>query len=228
MNVSQAFQLFCNNLMKRQTLTTEDNVRYYWLQAMLQQDASLNNYTLEYPYVGHNLLCTNIHLQGKELDLLYEGKDANGKDVCFCFEIKFHHCNNKSTLAHTDMAGSLINDLLRLENISSYKQGSSVRRFLLYVSDDEMDRYLKNKYNKSDVYRANLKQFYVGNANTRQPSIVFPNRRPQTFYASATKSLSLSGPLRVPPIVLLDTKDCHTNSPSFKNGGCHVRLYEVI
>lgn len=224
MNVSQALQLFCNNLMKRQTLTTEDNVRYYWLQAMLKQDASLNNYTLEYPYVGHNLLCTNIHLQGKELDLLYEGKDANGKDVCFCFEIKFHHCNNKSTLAHTDMAGSLFNDLLRLENISSYKQGFSVRRFLLYVTDDEMDRYLNNN---SNVYRANLQQFYMGHANTQLPSIVFQNS-PKTFYESATKSLSLSGLLRVPPIVLLGTTGSRTKSPSFKNGGCHVRLYEVI
>ena len=37
------------------------------------------------------------------------------------------------------MAGSLFNDLLRLENIRSYKQGFSVRRFLLYVTDDEMD-----------------------------------------------------------------------------------------
>lgn len=188
---------------------TEDNIRYYWLATMLQEDSDLNNYTLEYPY--------GDKLKGKELDLLYQ----QGKQY-FAFEIKFHRSTSNSGFAHTEAAGKLINDILRLQ---SFNEGQSPQRYLLYITDDEMDQYLNNN---SNSYRKELQKFYMG-----APMVLFDldftqqaHPVPDTFLKQIKDLTNLTNPI-IHNLKLLEKYDGCTHSQSFKGRHFHVRLYQV-
>lgn len=122
MNLEKVFRDFCDSLQNRTCVTSEDTIRYYWFAAMLQNDADydLDNYSLEYPYLLKKEIFSKDlkgNIAKKELDFLYK----NGEE-CYCIEIKFHrNPDPDSTYAHPDAAGSLFNDLIRLNCFSTWE-----------------------------------------------------------------------------------------------------------
>lgn len=208
MNIKNVFNQFCQDLKNRSGLTTEDNVRYYWFAAMMQQDHNLNNYTLEYSYPS---------LPGKELDLLYQGKET------LAFEMKFHHHVTKPAFDHLLAAGGLIDDLQRLQSLTS----KELHRYFLYVTDDEMDKYLNNG---SNAYRAELRKFYQATLGSPfKLTFPVPPTSPNTFWARACKSTINTSPITINNLTLVEKCDItRMKSASFKNKACHIRLYEVL
>lgn len=214
MNLKKVFSNFCEELQKRTEFTSEDTIRYYWYISMLKNDPNLNNYILEAPYGT---------LKNKELDLLYS--DVTTPEY-LAFEIKFHRKNKPSTFAHTDAAGAMFGDILRLQHVSfSSKNG---RRFFLYVTDSEMDKYLRNT---SNLYRKMLNDFYVMSPSHKLslPSISHTDL-PKTFLQNAYASLTTKPTIfNVTTIQLLEKWDNSSmSSSSFLGKECHVRLYEIV
>ena len=206
MQIDVVFNEFCNWLATRTGAMTEDNIRYYWFVAMLKQDNNLNNYTLEASY---------SNLAKKELDLLYSPSIGEN----WAMEMKFHR-KTQSTFAHTDAAGAIFNDLFRL---TSYKSNGDLRRLFLYVTDSEMDGYLKNG-SSTDLFRKLLKEFYTMSVNDSQKISLGGITAPDTFVQSAkASSNAITSNVR-----LLQKWDFYEmNSLSFHGRECHVRLYEV-
>ena len=227
-NIQNVFNQFCTFLQNRKGIMTEDNIRYYWFAAMLQEDLDLNNYTLEYPYSNLNVITPGI-LQNEELDLLYEN---NTENEFFCFEMKFHRNNTNNTFAKTSAAGGIFNDLQRLQQIAN----PGARRFFLYVTDSIMYVYLSNNNGKDLDYSQLLMDFcalQAGNAIT----LNFNNAplSPSTFKDSANKSLNINTLPEIQNLLLLYEDDFPCISPSFannnnnnNNNNCHVRLYEIL
>ena len=249
MNLEKVFRDFCDSLQKRTCVTSEDTIRYYWFAAMLENDADydLNNYSLEYPYLLKKDFFSK-DLKGsiakKELDFLY-----NNGEECYCIEIKFHrNPDPDSTYAHPDAAGSLFNDLIRLSVFQpgkAYERSSeelvvlpkATRRFLLYVTDDEMNQYFtdSNRSQKCylDGYRQPLRQFYqLNKGNVWTPS--FREPIPNTFKTSALFAMAEKFRLSdLPKVQLVCSDDLNVESNSIKKGSydkrhCYIRLYEVV
>ncbi len=219
MNINKVFSSFCKKLQERKGFLSEDNVRFYWFASMLEQDSELNHYSLEEPYP-----CS---LKGKELDLMYE----SGDDM-LCLEIKFHRHpkredSEQHAFPHTMSAGELFNDILRLPMWE--RTGKRIRRLFLYVTDEEMHKYLC-KESKGDSYREQLNNFYATGKSFlrgKQIEISF-TEMPQTFKKSATSELEEQLIYEKIRVALLDAADFSCVSPSIQtNGNCHVRLYEI-
>ncbi|MBQ0121714.1 MAG: hypothetical protein KBT13_11445 [Bacteroidales bacterium] len=217
MNMNLACQRFVSNLLKRNgnSFFSEDNIRFYWFEAMLNQDPDLNNYSLEEPYVK---VAGN-----KELDLMYEGMNE-----ILCFEIKFHrNGSNKSEFPHTMSAGEVINDIFRLPQWAKVGINKPIRKFLLYVTDKEMHDYLSYKKTNvfsSQLYRNELKKFYDMAQNVTT-SLNFNNvNAPKTFLSSATTSI---GTIGITNLSLLFKGDYSLNNIHLKGSECHIRLYEI-
>lgn len=238
MNLDKVFDSFCENLQSRTELMTEDNVRYYWFASMLEQDNDLDHYTMEYPYDSSEFKKSS-RVAKKELDFLY----LNGEDS-YCMEIKFHrNPDPRSTFAHTDAAGSLFNDIIRLSFFTpgkSFEQQrrtsslpASTRRLFLYVTDAEMDDYLRaaNNYSLNLEYRSVLREFYNMENGQQYKAFSF-KKTPGTFSAEALWSLNEKYNVESIPSIRLLYKNkepkIEMKSESFKNGQCHVRLYEVL
>lgn len=236
MDLAKVFRRFCENLHRRQELMTEDNVRYYWFASMLHEDADVEHYTMEYPY-DSSVFEASQRRAKKELDFLY----LNG-DESYCMEIKFHrNPDPASTYAHTDAAGSLFNDILRLslfvpgksfatqKNVCTLPQNT--RRLFLYVTDAEMDAYLA-KGNGTAVnsgYREELRKFY---ACPKDAGFYAPKFEevPATFSLVALDALNKEkhSLQALPKICLLHADSyCKMQSESFEDRQCHVRLYEI-
>lgn len=235
MQIESVFDTFCAELEKREGIITEDNIRYYWFASMLNEDDQLNHYTLEYPYSEQ---CGD--LQNEELDMLYQSDDET-----WCFEMKFHrNGESESTYAHTDAAGSLFNDLLRLQALKQNAKWKNARYFFLYVTDSEMYNYLtagkecKGGLNKE--YRAKLKEFIELDAG-QELSIDFRNIEdvPKTFIGSALTSfvkdasLEHKDKIQIRRILLNRKQDnIQSQSPSLKEDNeskfCYARLYEIL
>ena len=232
MNIQKVFDRFCKNLQNRTGIMTEDNIRYYWFAAMLKEDDELNNYTLEHPYKELDLKTQDI-LQNEELDLLYENK--TNKEF-FCFEMKFHRNNTDKSFAKTAAAGSIFNDLQRLQQITN----KNAHRYFLYVTDPVMDDYLlpsKRKI-KNDKYDQLLADFYTPD-KPKERDLYYTDTEPTTFIDRANKSLNTNAttgsantlPLKLNLKLRLihhNEKNTKIDSDSFKDKECHVRLYEVI
>ena len=254
MDVEKVFDRFCASLANRKGIMTEDNIRYYWFDAMRTvegENFKLNHYTMEYPYDSN--VFDQSSTGKKELDLLYDNERE-----CICMEIKFHrNPDTKSIYAHPDAAGSLFNDLIRLSKFKPseiYKdddyplnwEKKNVRRFFLYVTDAEMDAYLnwdKTKHKQSSRYREEFDNYYNHAADKVWflPAFYGIENVTNTFKVTALKSFAQKEmieemwneePYPIPEIRLLnrwDTpKDGCVSSPSFKKTSCHVRLYEVM
>jgi hypothetical protein len=205
MNLEKVFRDFCDSLQKRTCVTSEDTIRYYWFAAMLQNDADydLNNYSLEYPYLLKEDIFSKDqkgNIAKKELDFLY-----NNGEECYCIEIKFHrNPDPNSTYAHPDAAGSLFNDLIRLAVFQpgkAYERSNekvvmlpkTTRRFLLYVTDDEMNQYFTDNSRSQqcylDGYRQPLRDFY----KLKEGDIWIPSFKepiPETFKKSTLFSMA--------------------------------------
>ena len=181
----------------------------------------------------------------KELDFLYK----NGNE-CYCIEIKFHrNPDPNSTYAHPDAAGSLFNDIIRLSVFQpgkAYEKSSeevmalpkATRRFLLYVTDDEMNQYFTDSSRSQkcylDGYRQLLREFYqLNEGGIWTPSFIEPI--PDTFKSSVLYAMSGNFRLsNIPKVKLVcSSDDLNVNSNSIKgqskeNRHCYVRLYEII
>ncbi len=231
MQIESIFKDFCDNLKERKGIMTEDNIRYYWFASMLKHDNSLNHYTLEYPYKKAN--CDK--LQNEELDMLYKSDDET-----WCFEMKFHRKGeSESQLPYTIAAGSLINDLMRLQYLKRQNGESkktnfvNARYFFLYVTDCKMADYLGYKPNngeRNNPYRNELRAFFTGTCH----SLSFPSSDDlRAFEGSAKKSLGEVPKLSIDSLRLLYKNDMECQSPSFfgekdEPKPCYVRLYEIF
>ena len=210
MNIIDVFNQFCDYLLNRTGIMTEDNIRYYWFASMLRQDKDLNHYTLEKPYQT---------LSGKEMDLSYQ--DNNDE---LYFEIKFHRDNGKSDYPHTSAAGEIFDDLQRLKSIKTSIPQSHC--YFLYVTDDIMHNYFTNNQTNTYVkYRNNLKCFYEAAKNSIINLKFDPVDTPKTFMERASKSFSRNMVQPLPPINLSNIIMYLTTEIIPKN--YHVRLYEI-
>lgn len=249
MNLEKVFRDFCDSLQKRTCVTSEDTIRYYWFAAMLENDADydLKNYSLEYPYFLKDDIFSKDqkgNIAKKELDFLY-----NNGEECYCIEIKFHrNPDPDSTYAHPDAAGSLFNDLIRLSVFQpgkAYERSNekvvmlpkTTRRFLLYVTDDEMNQYFTDNSRSQqcylDGYRQPLRDFY----KLKEGDIWIPSFKepiPKTFKKSTLFSMADNLTLsKIPNVRLVcSCDDLNVDSNSIKgeskNRHCYVRLYEVV
>lgn len=217
MNISDIFDQFCNYLLNRTGIMTEDNIRYYWFASMLRQDPILNNFTLEQPYSDNPIQVNG--LPNEELDLLY-----NSSDEIFCFEIKFHKGPKQTTKAKTSAAGDLFNDLQRLQLIPTAINGKTTHRLFLYVTDDIMRNYFISGQQHNPFFGQQLNDFY--NAQVNNPINVDFTGAPKTFLDSANKSFNNQNLIVFPNLQLIHSRDFTCGSPSF-NEDCHVRLYEI-
>jgi hypothetical protein len=217
---------------------------------MLQNDSDydLDNYSLEYPYLLKEDIFSKDQKENiakKELDFLY-----NNGEECYCKEIKFHrNPYPDSTYAHPDAAGSLFNDLIRLSVFQpgkAYERSNekmvmlpkTTRRFLLYVTDDEMNQYFTDNSRSQqcyiDGYRQPLRDFYkLKEGDIWTPS--FKEPIPDTFKKSALFSMANNLNLsKIPNVRLVcSSDDLNVKSNSIKeqskeNRHCYVRLYEVV
>jgi len=229
MKLTEVFNSFCEKLSKREGKMTEDNIRYYWFAAMYEKDDELNHYTLEEPY-------DKTILPKKELDLLY--KDGNEQ---WAIEMKFHRYSPDSDFAHTDAAGSIFNDLMRLQYAPIYKEICSTRRLFLYVTDDEMDEYFKAEDNiwQNKTYRKELRKFYTIDENIltiirfEENALDKEDKNdhfPDTFTKKAFDSfVNKPNFFSSPKISLLYKREIsELKSDTFKGKKCYVRLYEVL
>ena len=126
---------FANTLSSRDRFLAEDGLRYIFFSEMLNYDKNTNNYILEQPYDNSitkysKLFKSNIKNISQELDLLYIGE----KDK-IALEFKYYKKNNLNT-NRTRKCGALFNDILRLNLIDK-----TIKRLLVYVTEDEMFRY---------------------------------------------------------------------------------------
>lgn len=234
---------FSADLSKRTGLLTEDSIRYYVFKSFLSQDGILDNYTLELPYEsiipGKNEKRFPIVLSpddglirkigerlDQELDLYHEAGEES-----VCMEIKFHRHSSKVAFPHPDSAGSLFNDMRRLQLIQPSGE-RHIRRLFLYVTDDEMHNYLSKV--RPGKYRKSLRSFYTMGRG-QQMDFVLPSDCPKTFRRTSSKSFSeqynkqfpawKSG-IKVKTIWTIDNISC--GSPSLKSGRLFLRLYEII
>lgn len=131
---------------------TEDNARYYLFYSLVEHEIKeknfdLNHFVLEKQYTNQESPLRpkgiiNKDNSNKELDLFYDDSKSNK----FAFELKYHR-KAKSTYAHTDEAGKIFNDLKRLSLI----QSKDIKKFFVYVTDDEMNKYLAGENNKNSI-----------------------------------------------------------------------------
>ena len=248
LNIDYLMREFAQDLSERTGWLTEDSIRYYIFKAFLSQDSRLDNYTLELPYdylekndekvsgrnypiylpADHGLLKQNGALD-QELDLYYED---NGEPVCM--EIKFHRHTSEKAFPHPLAAGSLFNDLRRLQLIQPHTPGR-IRRLFLYVTDSEMCKYL-GKSVKNSKYRDALNEFYGGSGC----SFTMPKDRPDTFAKASSKSFSEEFRAAYPDWktgieykLLFKQDGIVCNSPSIKvddesKKTIDIRLYEIL
>lgn len=245
MNIQEVFDKFCASIANRKRIMTEDNIRYYWFDAMRTvegENFDLNHYTMEYPYDSKAFIKGSIGK--KELDLLYD----NEKE-CICMEIKFHRNPSGTTFACPDAAGSLFNDLIRLsifepgkahKNSKENLEISKNRRYLfLYVTDYEMNNYLGSDGSTQAIYRDyrnELQRFYTMSEMQTISPLFKDVTCPETFencalksFVDADKNVYKLTCKSIHSITLLRKKDdvVITDNPTFPSNTCYIRLYEV-
>lgn len=245
---------FAADISERTGLLTEDSVRYYVFKAFLSQDSNLNNYTLELPYESITYdkkgnkygvrLIKNDGLEKKngkldqELDL-YHSND--GEPICM--EIKFHRHPSDINFPMPQAAGSLFNDLRRLQLFSS-TDGRKIRKLFLYVTDSLMDKYLKgggNGYRKAlnnfyslidrEYFELPEKDFYT--KKTKKDKVVL--ELSETFKLASSKSFKEKNTWGAPMKLKLlwgNTNEITCESESIRKDGdkrpINIRLYEVL
>lgn len=241
MNLLNVFNNLKNELMNRTGILTEDNIRYYLFSKMYDQDNSLDNYYLELPYdsslgmplSGSNFstLVTNRNGTHQELDLYYD----NGNDK-FAFEIKFHRPSD-TTSGLPNKAGELFNDIKRLELITT----ANIRKFLVYITDDEMNNYFTIHRGMTNSYlNAYLNSFYTTSVNNNINAAYLAggtktnNDGSKTFFDCASKSFINIFNFRTigSNLKMFFTDDFVCTSPSINarnpNGLLHIRVIEVL
>lgn len=232
MDLDKVFRTFVSNLREREGFLSEDNIRFYWFASMLKQDPNLNHYSLEEPYRETD------KKKGLELDLMYENDVER-----LCIEIKFHrnHLQNETqkpqTFAVTQAAGEIFDDICRLPHwIGTSGDNKQSHYFFLYVTDDEMHKYLSNttRQKNNSNYRTELKKFYTIKEDDTFVFAWDSEKLPKVFKEQAMASFGSTiskDSLQVPKVKMKYTKDIFC--PSLKKvqdeeENCHIRFYEVI
>lgn len=244
---------FAVDISNRTGLLTEDSVRYYVFKAFLTQDNKLNNYTLELPYDSitfgkenpyHIQLLKNDGLERRndklelELDLFHTNDYES-----ICMEIKFHRHPSDINFPMPQAAGSLFNDLRRLQLFSS-TDGRKIRKLFLYVTDSLMDKYLKgggNGYREAlnnfyslidrEYFELSEKDFYT--KKTKKDKVVL--ELSETFKLASSKSFKEKntwGPMKL-KLLWGNTNEITCESESIREDSeekrpVNIRLYEVL
>lgn len=244
---------FAVDISNRTGLLTEDSVRYYVFKAFLTQDNKLNNYTLELPYDSitfgkenpyHIQLLKNDGLERRndklelELDLFHTNESEK-----ICMEIKFHRHPSDINFPMPQAAGSLFNDLRRLQLFSS-TDGRKIRKLFLYVTDSLMDKYLKgggNGYREAlnnfyslidrEYFELSEKDFYT--KKTKKDKVVL--ELSETFKLASSKSFKEKntwGPMKL-KLLWGNTNEITCESESIREDSeekrpVNIRLYEVL
>lgn len=252
MDITELIENFASALYSREGILTEDNIRYYLFACMLRQDPDLNHYTLELPYQtiaesgykdvklkdNHDLKIVKPEntentdsqiTEGKlnqELDMFYD----NGLQR-FCIEIKFHRrIKGGTTFPHTMAVGELFNDIRRLQVLTTDNKNVEFRKFVLYVTDEEMHQYMgMMNTRKSDKtsFRESLKNFYEnGIIYFNDESIV-----PKVFKEYSSKSFQSYPAKQEIASNLIYSRDieCNNVTSIYKDGVayCYIKLYEI-
>lgn len=236
MDFEKLFDDFSNKIKDCNHLLTEDGMRYYFFACMLLQDPNLDHYILELPYkkmatagiiADINCLDTGIHKQ-LELDMFYDG------DISCCFEFKFHRTGDlESTFAQPDAAGSLFNDLNRLQLIKSY-DNKEIKKFFIYLTDSTMHEYLANPQNRysKQLFRQGIKEFYLLTPELVYSSIsIKVGKKNKTFRNSAYKSFRDKDKdyVTINNIKMRYSIDIDVNKrcKSFADSKGYIRIYEI-
>ena len=233
MELIPLLQSFSQEIKRRTNILNEDLVRYTFYSCLLRKDKNLNSYVVELPYkeMGrgasfHRLRVPTANASilksadgtiRQKLDLFYD----DYKNNIYCIEFKFHRKAN-SSFDLTSAAGSVFNDLLRLQTISPLYGDTRVRRLFVYVTDNEMHNYFTNKNN---AYRKSLHNFYT--LPIGQSRCVYFTNAPKSFINNASSSFNypfLSFCIRV--CKLFDSGiDTESNSPI---NHLNIKVFEVI
>ena len=239
MDIKAVFDRFALELKRQAGILTEDNIRYFFFAKMMEEDPDLSHYTLELPYEamitgqgnlevvvpkGAGLVQVKQDKYDQELDMYY----SNGEET-LCIEVKFHrNGENESAYPHTLAAGSLFNDMHRLQIIESKEHGK-VRKIFLYVTDEEMYRYLGNlnESSQNKTFRDMLKNF-IGLVPGDSWNTIVPDKiSPKTFTAASHGSfVSKDSQVSIDVKKIAET-EVLSESPSVKGRKCHLMLYEI-
>jgi hypothetical protein len=248
MNPHRLYRDFIAELQNRTHYLTEDSIRYYFFACMFKQDPTLDNYIMELPYTsfvsgspyhiyvnsGLASPISTTHSPQQELDMYYYDNANKGS---YYIEFKFHRNPAGKTYAHTDAAGRIINDIKRLHLIQP-KPGQTIRRLLVYVTDDEMNNYLNaaTRIYMNSIFRGILKSFYNSPLNSPQ-QFIFDSTQiaiPNTFISCANASFNKPyvSPITIDVKKVVD-QAFFTTCPSFQkdstgNRACHILIYEVF
>lgn len=142
---------YINDRLVNGLYMTEDTIRYVLFYSLMESInfPNPNVITLEKKYSAFNSANVNrfINKPDKcELDTYFE--DYKEIDA---IEVKYNRNNSKVTYDETAQLGHLFNDINRLICLDD------VDRYLFYVTDSEMDKYLKNGRNTPKE----IKDFYT-------------------------------------------------------------------
>lgn len=240
MDTNLLFTDFSAKLLRRGHLLTEDSIRYLFFSSMLAQDGDFNHYILELPYHeienpssypvfinnGTKLRRDKKNNLSQLLDLYY-----TDKEVVICTEFKFHRkgkiCTSRD---RTSSAGKLFNDLRRLNEILPCI-GVDLKRYLVYVTDDEMHNYFSGSIKSNTSYVKMLNEFYY--ANLEFPKSANQIIVPASFWKSANSSFNknkssthkdLSFEIAIRKVFDLDApSNCTSVSGSY-----HIKIYEIV
>ena len=106
------------------------------------------------------------------------------------FEIKYHRHKNATTSNKTKRAGDILNDIERLHVISGkynkecILENVKIRKFFVYLTDDEMRNYFEENNNKNKFL-----DFYFENQKTINFD-EFTSNCSKTFRGAARKSFN--------------------------------------
>lgn len=157
------FENFKNNLIKKFehcSKTNEDTIRFLFYYSFVQQNP-MNLFDLE-------LEDLHTGIERAKMDLCIS-KD----NVTYFFEFKYtRKLPSNNNIDRTANSAKLIKDLLRLKLRKTVKD----RAFLIYVTDRELDKYLRNTNNRFDLlYNLEKNTYYNFDED-------FFSSRSKTFY----------------------------------------------
>ena len=189
--------------------TTEDSIRYlFFSQYLKEMCKDQNDFILELPFSNQMLGVDSTCLKNAADDEL-DASFNTGLNSKIAIEFKYHRKTTASDYPHTNSAGELFNDIARLSLITGCD-----KKYLVYVTDPEMDKYLDN--NKRPAI---LKKFYTMQTSEKiSYQDVLDNCIQKTFQDASKKSIIDS--VRINCEIFLvyrnDVKDHH------------IRIYQVL
>lgn len=136
-SMKKVFNYFSDLIQRRFSKsipTTEDSMRYTFFHSLIVKGGYRpEDIVLEQPY-------TNPKFKGNKLDLYAVSKN---KTMSAAFEFKYHRGN---AAGYTSKAGELFWDIAKLANFKAKS------KFIVYLTDENMKKYLTNPRNKHDWF----------------------------------------------------------------------------